>query len=227
MAPKSRQEVLLHEGIAVPAIARQHHLDEHVLRQQNPGKMPGIRQSEDGPRHLVVVGALHLLVGIEVIHADHVEFHESAPLRYGALVVPVVMRRVHVTEDGVRQVGTLGLDDIQDAMTQAMGRVQSGEVTQAVRTAEVDGIHVHQGDLIGLHNDKLVSCGGGLQDVTLDLLAKMGAGDADLISIYYGDFVAATAAQDFAETVRSEYPSSDVELAYGGQPHYHYVLSTE
>ena len=96
-----------------------------------------------------------------------------------------------------------------------------------MRTAEVDGIHVHQGDLIGLHNDKLVSCGSGLQDVALDLLVKMGAGDADLISIYYGDFVAATAAQDFAETVRSEYPSSDVELAYGGQPHYHYVLSTE
>ncbi len=119
------------------------------------------------------------------------------------------------------------MNDLLAAMTQAMGTVQSGEVTQAVRTAEVDGIHVHQGDLIGLHNDKLVSCGGGLQDVTLDLLAKMGAGDADLISIYYGDFVAATAAQDFAETVRSEYPSSDVELAYGGQPHYHYVLSTE
>jgi dihydroxyacetone kinase-like predicted kinase len=55
----------------------------------------------------------------------------------------------------------------------------------------------------------------------------MGAADADLISIYYGDFVAAAAAQDFAETVRSEYPSSDVELAYGGQPHYHYILSTE
>ena len=119
------------------------------------------------------------------------------------------------------------MSNLLAAMNQAMGTVQSGEVTQAVRTAEVDGIHVHQGDLIGLHNDKLVSCGSGLQDVALDLLVKMGAGDADLISIYYGDFVAATAAQDFAETVRSEYPSSDVELAYGGQPHYHYVLSTE
>jgi dihydroxyacetone kinase-like predicted kinase len=119
------------------------------------------------------------------------------------------------------------MNDLLAGMTQAMGTVQAGEVTQAVRTAEVDGIHVHQGDLIGLHNDKLVSCGGGLQEVAFDLLTKMGAAKADLISIYFGDFVAAAAAQDFAETVRSEYPSSDVELAYGGQPHYHYILSTE
>ena len=119
------------------------------------------------------------------------------------------------------------MSELLAGMTQAMGAVQTGEVTQAVRTAEVDGIHVHQGDLIGLHNDKLVSCGSSLQELTLELLAKMGAADADLISIYYGDFVAAAAAQDFAEIVRSEYPSSDVELAYGGQPHYHYILSTE
>jgi len=119
------------------------------------------------------------------------------------------------------------LNDLLANMTAALSAVQTGEVTQAVRTAEVDGIHVHQGDLIGLHNDKLVSCGSSLQDIALDLLAKMGAADADLITIYFGDFVAAAAAQNFAETVRSEYPSSDVELAYGGQPHYHYILSTE
>ena len=119
------------------------------------------------------------------------------------------------------------LNDLLANMTAALSAVQTGEVTQAVRTAEVDGIHVHQGDLIGLHNDELVSCGSSLQDIALDLLAKMGAADADLITIYFGDFVAAAAAQNFAETVRSEYPSSDVELAYGGQPHYHYILSTE
>ena len=123
--------------------------------------------------------------------------------------------------------GAVDMTTLLAAMTQTMGAAQTGELTQAVRTAEVDGIHVHQGDLIGLHNDKLVSCGHSLQEVALDLLVKMGAATADLITIYYGDFVAAAAAQDFAETVRSEYPSSDVELAYGGQPHYHYVLSAE
>lgn len=108
-----------------------------------------------------------------------------------------------------------------------MADVQSGEVTQAVRSATVDGVQVHQGDIIGLHNGKLVSCAGGVTEVALDLLRKMEATDGALITIYYGDFVAEAAAQDFAETVRREYPEQDVELAYGGQPHYHYILSVE
>jgi len=108
-----------------------------------------------------------------------------------------------------------------------MDDVQSGEVTQAVRSATVDGIEVHQGDITGLHNGKLVSCGSGLTDVALELLSHMQAGEGALITIYYGDFVAVAAAQDFAETVRQEYPEQDIELAYGGQPHYHYILSVE
>lgn len=122
------------------------------------------------------------------------------------------------------------LHDI-DAMTRQMKAhiddVQTGEVTQAVRSATVDGVQVQQGDIIGLHNGKLVVCGASVSDVTLALLEKMAAETSTLITIYYGDFVATAAAQDFAETVRRRYPEQDIELAYGGQPHYHYILSVE
>lgn len=107
-----------------------------------------------------------------------------------------------------------------------MGEVQAGEVTQAVRTAEVDGISVTHGDFIGLRNGKLVVCGNSLQEVALDLLKKMEAAKGGLITIYYGNFVAAAAAEDFAESVRGEYPDQDVELAYR-QPHYHFIISVE
>ncbi|MBK8049673.1 MAG: hypothetical protein IPK16_22735 [Anaerolineales bacterium] len=119
------------------------------------------------------------------------------------------------------------LDTLKKAMEEQMKAVQSGEVTMAVRTAEVDGIRVRQGDIIGLHNGKLVNHGDSIKELSLDLLEKMGAGDGALVTIYYGNFVAAAAAEDFAETVRTEYPDLDVELAYGGQPHYHYILSVE
>ena len=112
-------------------------------------------------------------------------------------------------------------------MTAHMSDVETGEVTQAVRSAEVNGIAVHQGDIIGLDNGKLVSCGHSVTDIALTLLAKMNAAEGALITIYYGDFVAEAAARDFAETVRGEYPEQDVELAFGGQPHYHYILSVE
>ena len=118
-------------------------------------------------------------------------------------------------------------DALTAQMKAHMDDVQTGEVTQAVRSATVDGVQVHQGDIIGLHNGKLVSCGKGLSEVALDLLQKMEAGESALITLFYGDFVAVAAAQDFAETVRQEYPEQDIELAYGGQPHYHYILSVE
>jgi dihydroxyacetone kinase-like predicted kinase len=119
------------------------------------------------------------------------------------------------------------IDSVKHDMEQAIAATQTGEVTQAVRTAEVDGLHVTLGDIIGLHNGKLVSCGSGVSEVALDLLQKMGAAEASILTIYYGDFLAQSAAEDFAETVRGEYPDQDVELAYGGQPHYHFILSAE
>ncbi|MCW5844843.1 MAG: DAK2 domain-containing protein [Caldilinea sp.] len=119
------------------------------------------------------------------------------------------------------------VDALVKAMTEHMNDVGTGEVTQAVRSAEVDGIAVRQGDIIGLDNGKLVSCGSSVTDVSLDLLGQMNAADGALITIYFGDFVAEAAARDFAETVRGEYPEQDVELAFGGQPHYHYILSVE
>jgi DAK2 domain fusion protein YloV len=119
------------------------------------------------------------------------------------------------------------IDSVKHDMEQAIAATQTGEVTQGVRTAEVDGLHVTLGDIIGLHNGKLVSCGSGVSEVALDLLQKMGAAEASILTIYYGDFLAQSAAEDFAETVRGEYPDQDVELAYGGQPHYHFILSAE
>ena len=95
-------------------------------------------------------------------------------------------------------------DALTAQMKAHMDDVQTGEVTQAVRSATVDGVQVHQGDIIGLHNGKLVSCGKGLSEVALDLLQKMEAGESALITLFYGDFVAVAAAQDFAETVRQE-----------------------
>lgn len=119
------------------------------------------------------------------------------------------------------------IDALIARMSAQIEAVHTGEITQAVRSATVDGIDVQQGDFIGLHDGKLVSRGDHITDVALDLLEKMKAGNATLITLYYGDFVAEAAAQNFAEIVRREYPNRDIELAYGGQPHYYYILSIE
>lgn len=112
-------------------------------------------------------------------------------------------------------------------MQKQMEGLDTGEVTQAVRSAEFDGITVEVGDFIGLHNGRLVTRSDGLTNVVLSLLIQMAADESEIITIFYGDFVAEETAQNLAEIVCTNYPEQTVELVYGGQPFYHYVLATE
>ena len=102
VAAQARHEVAQHVGVAVAAIAGEHHLQEHVLREQQP-----VAEARRRPaaRWRAAISssrrALHLLVGIEVVHADHVVLEEGAARGAGRLVVGVVEGRVHVAEHGV------------------------------------------------------------------------------------------------------------------------------
>ena len=112
-------------------------------------------------------------------------------------------------------------------MQKQMEPVDTGEVTQAVRSAEFDGITVEIGDFIGLHNGRLVTRSDGLTNIVLSLLIQMAADESEIITIFYGDFASEEAAQNLVEIVCSSYPEQTVELVYGGQPFYHYILATE
>ena len=123
--------------------------------------------------------------------------------------------------------GIAKLKKLVGQMEAEMEHVQTGEVTQAVRDAQVDELDVHIGDIIGIHNGKLVHCGGQVNNVVLELLARMVTDDTGVITLYHGDFVAQRAAENLAEQVQAVYPELDVEMATGGQPHYFYILSAE
>jgi dihydroxyacetone kinase-like predicted kinase len=112
-------------------------------------------------------------------------------------------------------------------MQEHVNQVDTGEVAQAVRHAEFDGITVDVGDYIGLHNGRLVTSARTLEEVVLALLEQMAADESDLITLYYGMLIAAEAAENLKEMVCNHYPDQEVELAYGGQANYHYILSTE
>ncbi len=122
---------------------------------------------------------------------------------------------------------SIDLEGMAAQLQEQMGRVDTGEVTQAVRSAEFDGVTVEVGDFIGLHNGRLVTCGDNLLSVVRSLLIQMAADESELITIYYGENIAQDDAENLAEIVRTHYPEQEIELAYGGQPYYHYVLSTE
>ncbi|MFN7210346.1 MAG: DAK2 domain-containing protein, partial [Aggregatilineales bacterium] len=65
------------------------------------------------------------------------------------------------------------------------------------------------------------------EGVLCDLLARAGAEQYEVITLYYGGSVTAAEAESAAESVRLRYPEQEVILLHGGQPYYHYILSVE
>jgi fatty acid kinase len=113
------------------------------------------------------------------------------------------------------------------AMELAAGATQTGEVTVATRAAEINGIHVQTGQLIGLLNDNLTAAGQTIEEVIWQLLDQMAAQSREIVTLYYGNGVSSKEAEALSRAIRERFPSLEVEVVEGGQPHYHYILSAE
>lgn len=112
-------------------------------------------------------------------------------------------------------------------MCEEIGAVHSAEVTYAVRDTEIDNIKIHEGDIMGIGDSGILTTGSDIEDVTFESLKKIVDEDTEIISIYYGKDVAEEAAEQFRARAAEAFPSCDVELQYGGQPIYYYILSAE
>jgi len=118
-------------------------------------------------------------------------------------------------------------DDNMERLIEAIDMVKSGEVTYAVRDTIMDGIEVSEGDIIGITAKKLVDSGKDVSEVTKNLVKSMVDDESGIITIYYGEDVEEDSARLFAETIQDEFDDLDVELYYGGQPLYYYLISVE
>ena len=114
-----------------------------------------------------------------------------------------------------------------ERMTEATESVRYGEVTTAVRTAEIDGISVQQGDTIGLLDGRLVATGNDPGQVLVEVVSKAEPERGGIVTVYAGDPVSGEAAQATANALVEALSGVDVELISGGQPHYHYLFSVE
>ena len=112
-------------------------------------------------------------------------------------------------------------------MAEASGAVQTAEITRAVRSVQVNGVSVAEGQVIGLLDDTLATVGAEPDEVALDLLERMGADDYEIVTIYYGEGAEEAGAEALAERIRQAYPEIEVEVIEGGQAHYPYVLGVE
>jgi hypothetical protein len=112
-------------------------------------------------------------------------------------------------------------------MTEAMKNVKSGQVTYAVRDTSIDDKQIKQGDIMGIGEKTILSVGSEISDTVLDLISQLVTEDAGLISLYYGQDVAKEEADAVAQHIQEQYPDVELEVEYGGQPIYYYIVSVE
>ena len=118
-------------------------------------------------------------------------------------------------------------DATVQAMTAALQAVQTGEVTVATRSVEIDGVAVRQGQAIGLLNGKLAVAADDPEQAVLRILERLDLTSAELVTLYYGTDIGLKQANHVADRIRQAHPALEVELVEGGQPHYQFIFSVE
>jgi DAK2 domain fusion protein YloV len=113
------------------------------------------------------------------------------------------------------------------AMEEAATGVQTIEITTAVRSAQVNGMKVEQGDIICLLNDELTMAGQDCLEVALRTLDRIHAERLEIITVYSGADASGAEAEALVEGIKQRFPAQDVELVDGGQPYYRYIVSAE
>lgn len=112
-------------------------------------------------------------------------------------------------------------------MIEEMSRVKTGQITYAVRNTVIDDKEISEGDIMGIADKGIVAVGKEVEDTALETIKTMLDDESELVTVYYGADVTEEQAEGFLEKVQEICGDCDVELQFGGQPIYYYLISVE
>ena len=121
----------------------------------------------------------------------------------------------------------LGTEENSENMLAGIEAVKSAEITYAVRDTVINDVEIHKDDMMGIGDAGILAVGKDRDETALACLEKMVGEETEIISVYYGEGVTEEEAEKFRESVLARFDSCDVELQFGGQPIYSYILSAE
>ena len=119
------------------------------------------------------------------------------------------------------------LEDNQAAMSEQMALVSSGQITNAVRDTNIDGVEIKKDDFMGIVDGKILVSIADRKEATLATIDKMIDDDSEILTIIYGEDADASEVEEITEGVEAKYPDVEVEVHEGNQPVYTYLLSVE
>jgi hypothetical protein len=118
-------------------------------------------------------------------------------------------------------------ESVVNEMSEALEDVETGEITIATRSVDIDGVQVEEGQIIALHNDKLVLAASSIEEACQGFLEEVQADHFELITLFYGANITNKEAFRIADTIRAKYPAQVIEVQEGCQPHYQFIISIE
>ena len=127
----------------------------------------------------------------------------------------------------INYVPGLSAEENEETMLAEMQAVATGQVTYAVRDTNIDGQEIRQGDFMGLGDHGILSVGTAISSVAMSMVEAMMSEEKELISVYYGEEITKEDAEMLQSQIAEKYPACDIELQYGGQPIYYYIISAE
>ena len=114
-----------------------------------------------------------------------------------------------------------------EAMTASLSDVTSGSVTLAVRDTTIDGLEIHENDILGMVDGKILVSIPDMDQALLDTFDKMIDEDSEIVMIYVGEEGNQEQAQALAEKLEEAHEDIEVEIFQGDQPVYPYLFSVE
>lgn len=118
-------------------------------------------------------------------------------------------------------------DENTEAMLKAIAGVQSGQVTFAVRDTSIDGIEIKEGDFIGIHDSKIVTANRNVQETCRNLLDSMLESGGEVVTILTGEEANVADTESLKAYLKEQHADAEVEIHYGGQPLYAYLIAVE
>jgi len=127
---------------------------------------------------------------------------------------------LHLDPDG-------DFDTVVEEMTDALRDVETGEITVATRSVVINDVSVHEGEVIALLNGQLVQAAHSIDEACIGLLDKANTEDRERITLFYGNNISKNEVNTIVDHIREVYPSHEIELHEGGQPHYQFIIAIE
>ena len=119
------------------------------------------------------------------------------------------------------------VEENEQALMESLTMVKSGQVTFAVRDTVMNDVEVKEGNIIGIAESKLMDAGDSVDEITTSLVEKLVDEDSAIITLFYGEDVTEEDANNLRDELEEKFEDIDIELYYGGQPLYYYLISVE